>query len=70
MHHRHPDFDVADAHSIVDSLTRTSLAVPRIDIRRPELQLEGCRHAVQRLEPISLGRRSVRMKIDEAGCDN
>src|SRR5438874_10244072 len=40
VHHGHPDFDMADADAIVDSLTPTSLAVPGKDVGRSELELE------------------------------
>src|SRR5260370_2668124 len=70
VHYRHPDLDVADADAIVDSLAGTSLAVPGSDIRRAELELERRRHAVQRIEPICLGRLSVSVKVDEARGDD
>src|SRR6266550_8016833 len=66
----HPDLDVTDADAIVDSLPGTSLAVPRIDIGRTELELERCRHAVERLEPIRLGRRSMRVQVNEPRRDD
>ena len=67
FHHRHPHFDVTDAHAVVDSLAGTSFAIPRVDVRRAELELERCRHAVERLHPICLRRHSVRVNVNEAG---
>ena len=65
MHHRHPDFDVADADAVVDALAGAALAVPGVDVRRSQLELERRRHTVQRSEPIGLGYGSVIVKVDE-----
>src|SRR5206468_7586025 len=62
VHHRHPDFDVADADAVVDTLAAISLTIPGSDVRRAKLELERCGHAVQRIEPICLGRLSVRVQ--------
>src|SRR5260221_8892484 len=70
VHHRHSDFDVTDAHAVVDSLAGAALAIPRVDVRRSELELECCRHAVERTEPIDLRRLSVIVQVDEARGDD
>src|SRR5207248_8984693 len=70
VHHRHSDFDVADADAIVDALAGASLAIPGSDIRCSELELQRSRHAIQRIEPISLGRLPVSVDVDEAWCDD
>src|SRR6267143_2002451 len=67
VQHGHPDFDVADADAIVDALAGTALAVPGVDVRRAELELERRRHAVERVVAVGLGRLSVRVDINEAG---
>src|SRR5256714_1969231 len=69
-HHRHSDLDVADADAVVDSLTRAPLAIPSVNIRRSQLELQRRRHSIKRLHPISLVRRSVRMHVNEPGCDD
>ena len=70
MHHRHPHFDVADTDAVVDALAALSLAIPRSDVRRAQLELQRGRHAVQRIEPIGLVRLSVRVQVDEARGDD
>ena len=61
---------MANADTVVDSLAGAALAVPGIDVRRSELELERCRHAVQRSEPIRLRYCSVIVKVDEARSDD
>ncbi len=70
VHHRHPDLDVADRDAVVDAFAALSLAIPGRDVGRAELELECGRHAVKCVEPIGLGRLSVRVQVDEAGGDD
>ena len=70
VHHRHPNFDVADADAVVHPLAGSALAVPGSDVRRAEFELERCRHAVERIEPICLGRLSVCVQVDEPRGDD
>jgi hypothetical protein len=69
-HHRHPDFDMADADAVVDHLAGASLAVPGVDVGRTELELERSRHAVEGIEAICLGRLAVGVDVDEPRCDD
>jgi hypothetical protein len=61
---------MADTHAIVDSLADSPLSVPGRDIRRTELELQRCHHAIQRLEAVCLWRLPVSVKVDEAGSDD
>ena len=61
---------MADADAVVDSLAGATLAVPGVDVRRSKLELERCRNAIQRSEPIRLGYGSVIVKVDEARSDD
>ena len=70
VHDHHPDFDVADADTVIDPLAGGALAVPGSDIRRSELELQRRRHAVQRLEAVGLRRLAVRVQVDEARGDD
>ncbi len=70
VHHRHPDLDVPDADAVVDALAGFALAVPGLDVRRADLELERGRDAVQRIEAIGLRVLSVRVQVDEARGDD
>jgi hypothetical protein len=69
-HHRHPHLDVTNADAVVDSLAGTSLAIPRVDIRRSNLELERCRHAIERSVPVDLRCLSMIVQVDEARRDD
>ena len=70
VHHRHSDFDMADADAVVDQLAGIALAIPGRDVGRPQLQLQCSRHAVERVEAVGLCRLSVGVQVDEPRGDD
>ena len=61
---------VAHRRAVVDERRAAAPPVPAVDGIRPDLELQGRRHAVQRLVPVADRVLSVRVQVDEAGRDH
>jgi hypothetical protein len=70
LHDRHPHGNVADGDAVVDHLSRLAFAIPLIDVRGSDFELEHARHAVEHGVAIVFSILSVAVQVDEPGGDD
>ena len=61
---------MADRRPVVEERLPFARSIPVADRHRAALELERRRDTVARLEAVAFERLRVRMRIDEAGCDD